>query len=114
MLTLWYQAVKRTRVAGRTSPDGLLARSGRRPAKPPSRTGSEGGAVGECRGVLLRLDPAVHGALTRWASDEHRSANAQIEYVLRDALARAALMPAHAEPLRPRGRPRAGPPAEAT
>lgn len=51
--------------------------------------------MGERRGMLLRLDPAVHGALTRWAIDEHRSANAQIEFLLRDALARAGLMPAH-------------------
>ena len=38
------------------------------------------------KNVLLRLDPAVHDALARWASDELRSVNAQIEYALRLAL----------------------------
>jgi hypothetical protein len=38
---------------------------------------------------LLRLDPAVHLALQRWADDELRSLNGQIEYLLRDALRRA-------------------------
>ena len=37
--------------------------------------------------MLLRLDPSVHDALARWASDELRSANAQIEFLLRRALA---------------------------
>ncbi|MGH9794221.1 MAG: hypothetical protein ACRD5G_05570 [Candidatus Acidiferrales bacterium] len=34
----------------------------------------------------MRLDPAVHDALQRWAADELRSLNAQIEFVLRRAL----------------------------
>ena len=38
---------------------------------------------------LLRLDPAVHEALERWAHSELRSLNAQIEFLLRDALRRA-------------------------
>ena len=33
--------------------------------------------------ILLRLDPETHDALKRWADDELRSVNAQIEYVLR-------------------------------
>ena len=36
--------------------------------------------------VLLRIDPAVHDALARWAADDLRSLNAQIEVVLRRAL----------------------------
>jgi hypothetical protein len=56
--------------------------------------------------VLLRMDPAVHDALARWAADELRSVNAQIELVLRRALADAGRMPQGVEPLRPRGRPR--------
>ena len=60
--------------------------------------------------VLLRLDPAVHEALTRWAADELRSVNAQIEMVLRHALAEAGRAPRDAGPLPRRGRPpRAGP-----
>ena len=55
--------------------------------------------------ILLRLDPAVHDALARWASDEFRSLNAQIEVLLRRALADAGRMPRHAAPLPRRGRP---------
>jgi hypothetical protein len=43
--------------------------------------------VGERKAVLLRLDPRVHDALRRWAADELRSLNAQIEFLLRRALA---------------------------
>jgi hypothetical protein len=64
--------------------------------------------VSERRQVLLRLDPAVHDALVRWARDELRSANAQVELVLRRALADAGRMPKHAGPLPRRGRPPAG------
>jgi hypothetical protein len=39
--------------------------------------------------MLLRPDPAVHDALARWANDELRSTNAQIEFLLRRALAEA-------------------------
>ncbi len=35
---------------------------------------------------LLRLDPATHEALQRWADAEMRSLNAQIEFLLRKAL----------------------------
>ncbi|MDR1264322.1 MAG: hypothetical protein LBK42_01835 [Propionibacteriaceae bacterium] len=56
------------------------------------------------RAVLLRLDPAVHQALARWARDDLRSLNAQIEYLLRLQLAAAGRLPAVGEPRRP-GRP---------
>jgi len=62
--------------------------------------------VSERRQVLLRVDPAVHDALTRWADDEFRSLNAQIEMLLRRALSDADRMPKHAQPLPKRGRPR--------
>ena len=55
--------------------------------------------------ILLRLDPAVHDALGRWASDDFRSLNAQIEVLLRRALTDAGRMPKHAAPLPRRGRP---------
>ncbi len=35
---------------------------------------------------LLRLDPTIHEAMQRWADSELRSLNAQIEFLLRDAL----------------------------
>ena len=60
----------------------------------------------ERKGVLLRLDPAVHDALARWASDELRSTNAQIEMVLRRALQDAGRHPDRVSPLRRPGRPR--------
>ncbi len=63
--------------------------------------------------VLLRLDPAVHEALARWAGDELRSANAQIEFLLRQAPADAGRLPEDPGPLPRRGRPPGGlrPPA---
>jgi hypothetical protein len=42
---------------------------------------------------LLRLDPATYVALESWAADELRSLNAQIEYVLRQALQKAGRSP---------------------
>jgi hypothetical protein len=55
--------------------------------------------------VLLRLDPSVYEALARWAGDELRSANAQIEFLLRKALADAGRLPKDAGPIPRRGRP---------
>jgi hypothetical protein len=40
---------------------------------------------------LLRLDPRVHAAVQRWAEEELRSLNGQIEYILRQALAKRGL-----------------------
>ncbi|MFL6056948.1 MAG: hypothetical protein ACJ72W_29225 [Actinoallomurus sp.] len=59
----------------------------------------------ERKQVLLRLDPAVHEALARWAADELRSTNAQIEFLLRRALADAGRMPRDAARMRRPGRP---------
>ena len=61
--------------------------------------------MAERKGVLLRLDPAVHDALARWASDELRSTNAQIEFLLRRALGEAGRLPGNAGKMRGRGRP---------
>lgn len=55
--------------------------------------------------VPLRIDPAVHDALARWADDEFRSVNAQIEMLLRRALTDAGRMPKRAGALPRRGRP---------
>lgn len=41
----------------------------------------------ERKGFLLRMDPDVYDALQRWAADELRSLNAQIEFLLRRSLA---------------------------
>jgi hypothetical protein len=60
---------------------------------------------GQRKTILLRLDPAVHDALARWAGDELRSTNAQIEFLLRRALADAGRLPSNAQGMPRRGRP---------
>ncbi|MEJ7604175.1 MAG: hypothetical protein WKG01_40295 [Kofleriaceae bacterium] len=49
----------------------------------------------ERKPFLLRIDPAVHDAMQKWAADDLRSLNAQIEFVLRDALAKVGRVPGH-------------------
>jgi hypothetical protein len=49
--------------------------------------------VSERDAFLLRTDPAVLEALRRWARDDLRSVNAQIEFVLRRALKEAGRLP---------------------
>jgi hypothetical protein len=68
--------------------------------------------MAERKGILLRLDPAVHDAISRWAADELRSTNAQIEFLLRRALNEAGRMPNHARPMRKQGRPRGEEPTD--
>jgi hypothetical protein len=43
----------------------------------------------EKKAYPLRISAAVLEAMQKWSEDELRSVNAQIEYVLRDALRRA-------------------------
>lgn len=56
--------------------------------------------MAERKPFLLRLDPELHAALQRWADDDLRSLNAQIEFLLRRALRDAgrAPKPASEEP----------------
>jgi hypothetical protein len=63
--------------------------------------------MAERKSILLRLDPAVHDALAKWAADEMRSTNAQIEFLLRRALDQAGRMPGSARAMRRPGRPTA-------
>ncbi|WP_435199545.1 toxin-antitoxin system HicB family antitoxin [Qipengyuania sp. 902] len=56
------------------------------------------------KAFALRLDPAVHAAVERLAADELRSANAQIEMLLREALDRRGIAVGKTKPAR-RGRP---------
>jgi hypothetical protein len=49
--------------------------------------------MAERKPFLLRLDRATHDALERWAADELRSLNAQIEYLLRRSLQDAGRLP---------------------
>lgn len=42
----------------------------------------------ERKAILLRISPALWTELSRWAQDDLRSLNGQIEYLLRESLAR--------------------------
>ncbi len=44
--------------------------------------------MAEKKAFLLRIDPALWAELERWAADELRSVNGQIEFVLRQAMQR--------------------------
>nr|WP_241744368.1 toxin-antitoxin system HicB family antitoxin [Cellulosimicrobium arenosum] len=85
-----------------SSGSGVPAGQGDEPDGPPPRRAQR-------KSVLLRLDPAVHDALARWAADDLRSVNAQMELLLRRALADAHRLPRDVRPPRRPGRPpRAG------
>jgi hypothetical protein len=45
--------------------------------------------VAERKPFLLRIDPALFESLQRWANDDLRSLNGQLEFLLRDALRKA-------------------------
>lgn len=45
----------------------------------------------------LRIDPEVWAAVQRWADDDFRSVNGQVEWILRDALRRAGRLPKQGE-----------------
>lgn len=72
----------------------------------------------------LRIDPAIWEAVQRWADDEMRSANGQVEWILRDALKRAGRLPKKEKPrnesegqidsLKPQAANRCTPPLEST
>jgi hypothetical protein len=49
--------------------------------------------VADRKPFLLRIDAGVLEAVQRWANDDLRSLNGQIEYVLRDALRRVGRAP---------------------
>lgn len=57
--------------------------------------------MSEKKAYPLRISAPVLDAVQRWADDELRSVNAQIEYVLREALRKAGRLP------KPAGRPSA-------
>jgi hypothetical protein len=61
----------------------------------------------ETKRFLLRLDPRLFEALRRWADEELRSINAQIEYLLTDQARRAGRLPHQTTP-----RPPANPPSD--
>lgn len=54
--------------------------------------------MAERKSFLLRIDAAVLEGVQRWANDDLRSLNAQIEFVLRDALRRVGRAPKAPDP----------------
>lgn len=60
----------------------------------------------ERKQLLLRLDPAIYQAVARWAGDDLRSVNSQIEMLIRNELRDAGRLPAAAKPPRRPGRPK--------
>ena len=57
--------------------------------------------MAEKKAYLLRVDASLHEALQKWAADELRSVNAQIEFVLRRAVQDAGRLPTGPPPARP-------------
>jgi hypothetical protein len=49
--------------------------------------------VAKKKAFALRVDPAILGALQRWADEDLRSLNSQIEFVLRESLRKQGRMP---------------------
>lgn len=60
--------------------------------------------MAERKPFLLRLDPETFEALQRWAADDLRSMNGQVEFLLRRALADARRVPAAAGRARTTGK----------
>ncbi|WP_314688829.1 hypothetical protein [uncultured Bifidobacterium sp.] len=56
----------------------------------------------------LRVDPALWAAVEKWAADELRSVNGQMEFIIRDSLRRAGRLPDDARPSRTNSRRRPG------
>jgi hypothetical protein len=54
--------------------------------------------VSEKKAYPLRINADVLEAIQRWADDDLRSANAQIEFLLRDALRKSGRLKAPADP----------------
>ena len=54
--------------------------------------------MSEKKKVLLRLDADVYNALEKWAADDLRSANAQIEFLLKDCVRNAGRLKAPLSP----------------
>ena len=59
--------------------------------------------MSERKAFLLRIDPEVLDAVQRWADDDLRSLNAQIEFVLRKVLKQEGRLRADAAPKERRG-----------
>ncbi len=56
--------------------------------------------MAERKSFLLRVDPETFDAVQRWAADELRSVNGQVEFLLRRALRDAGRLPKPPDPRR--------------
>ena len=65
--------------------------------------------VADSKRFLLRLSPALFEVMRRWADDDLRSINAQIEYLITDQARRAGRLPAKPTAAPPEARRRARP-----
>lgn len=54
--------------------------------------------MAERKAFLLRVDPALLMSLEKWAADDLRSLNAQIEFLLRQVVAKAGRLPSPPPP----------------
>jgi hypothetical protein len=50
----------------------------------------------------LRIDPGIWNAVEKWATDDMRSTNAQVEFILREALRQSGRLPKG--PKKPKGK----------
>ncbi|MCI1934520.1 MAG: Arc family DNA binding domain-containing protein [Atopobiaceae bacterium] len=50
----------------------------------------------------LRIDPGIWDAVEKWATDDMRSTNAQVEFILREALRQSGRLPKG--PKKPKGK----------
>ena len=74
------------RRVGSVGPGRQVRSTGIRPRPRRSSSPTRDNQLPKRETFLLRTDPAVLEALRRWASDELRSANGQLEFILRRAL----------------------------
>ena len=64
--------------------------------------------MGERKAFLLRMEPGLWAELEAWAADELRSVNGQIEYILKQAVAKRKGAAGNANLPLPRSEPEAG------
>jgi len=49
------------------------------------------------KSFLIRIEPELYDSIERWAADEFRSVNGQIEYLLRESVRKAGRLPARSK-----------------
>ena len=77
------------RKAAMVSNSSLCCAARRAPSRSSTRDPCTNSPMAKRKSFLLRISPELYEKLEHWAADELRSANAQIEYLLTDAVRRA-------------------------